>query len=97
MRAAKVDENQSEIVEAFRRFGFTVHCLHTVGRGVPDLLCGKYGINLLVEVKTMKGELTPDQKHWHSKWRGDIHIVRNVDDVMAVFNEMTARKKESDS
>lgn len=93
MKAAKVDVNQSEIVEAFRRFGFTVQCLHTVGKGVPDLLVGKYGINLLVEVKTEKGTLTKDQEQWHSKWRGEVHMVRNIDDVVVIFNEMTLRKK----
>ena len=51
MRAAKVDKNQTEIVEAFRKLGFSVQHLHTVGGGVPDLLVGRGGINLLVEVK----------------------------------------------
>ena len=55
MRAAKVDENQAAIVDCFRKLGFSVQCLHTVGKGVPDLLIAKAGINYLVEVKMPKG------------------------------------------
>jgi hypothetical protein len=34
MKAAKVDANQSEIVECFRKLGFSVQTLHTVGQVV---------------------------------------------------------------
>lgn len=88
MRAAKVDENQAEIVDCFRKLGFSVQCLHTVGKGVPDLLIAKAGINYLVEVKMPKGTLTKDQVKWHGEWRGDIHIVRCIDDVLTLSNSV---------
>lgn len=40
MRAAKVDKNQPEIVEALRAEGAVVQHLHAVGVGCPDLLVG---------------------------------------------------------
>lgn len=88
MRAAKVDKNQAEIVGAFRKLGFSVRTLHTVGGGVPDLLVAKAGRNFLVEVKTEKGTLTKDQVEFHSMWRGDVHIVRNVEDVLTLSNSV---------
>ena len=39
-RAARVDRNHSEIVEALRRVGASVQPLHGVHDGVPDLLRG---------------------------------------------------------
>jgi hypothetical protein len=39
-----------------------VICLHTVGRGCPDILVGWHGLNYLFEVKQPGGNLTPDEK-----------------------------------
>jgi hypothetical protein len=39
-RAAKIDANQPQIVEALRKAGATVHSLAAVGNGIPDLLVG---------------------------------------------------------
>lgn len=89
MRAAKVDKNQTEIVDAFRKLGFTVQHLHTVGGGVPDLLVGRGGINLLVEVKDGgKAKLTPEQIKWHDEWRGQVAIVRSLDDVLLICSRV---------
>lgn len=39
-------------------------------------------VNLCVEVKDGdKAKLTPDQTVWHSKWKGQVCIVRNLEDV----------------
>lgn len=90
-RAAKVDDNQSEIVMTFRRMGCTVTPLHAVGGGVPDLLVGCNGINLLVEVKDGKKppsarKLTKDQEKWHGEWRGQVDIVETMDDAISLVN-----------
>lgn len=92
-RAAKVDDNQAEIVSAFRKLGCSVQPLHAVGNGVPDLLIGFRGVNLLVEVKDgkkppSKRKLTKDQEKWHSAWRGQSMIVCSIDDVLAVVSAM---------
>jgi len=87
MRAARVDANQSEIVECFKEFGFSVQTLHTVGHGVPDLLIGKHGKNWLIEVKDgAKRKLTCDQEKWHSEWRGQVTVIYNVDQATEFAN-----------
>ena len=75
-RAAKVDANHGEIVEALLSVsGVTVHSLAALGGGVPDLLVGARGLTYLVEIKD--GEkypsdrtLTPDQRRWIKRWTG---------------------------
>ena len=89
-RAAKVDANQPEIVQAYRDAGATVEHLHAAGGGCPDLLVGYRGVNFLVEVKDgskppSKQQLTPDQVKWHFHWRGDKHIVNSIAQALAVI------------
>lgn len=81
-RAARLDINHAMIVEAFEAHGCTVLSLAAVGRGVPDLLVLDRERLLLVEVKTDKGKLTPEQVKFHAEW--PTHIVRSVEDVGAL-------------
>ena len=72
-RAAKVDRNQSEIVEALIAAGAIVQSLAAVGKGVADLLVGFRGALYLLEVKDGKKapsaqKLTKDQEEWHARW-----------------------------
>ena len=74
-RAAKVDANQEQVVQALRAIGATVQSLAGVGKGVPDLLVGYQGKTLLLEVKDgnkppSERRLTEDQLAWHGAWRG---------------------------
>ena len=61
MYVRKTDSNQAEIVKAFRKLGCSVHSLHKVGQGLPDLLVGNRGRNHIIEVKAENGTYTPDQ------------------------------------
>lgn len=89
MKAAKVDANQSEIVECFRKLGFSVQTLHTVGQGVPDLLVGKHGKNWLIEVKDgLKKKLTCDQEKWHSKWLGQVVVICTTEQAIQFANNV---------
>lgn len=78
---AKVDTNQRQIVEAFRKIGFAVIHLHMVGRGVPDLLLSNPSDIWLVEIKSPKNKkgdpesLTTDQIKFHQEWRGKPIII----------------------
>lgn len=92
-RAAKIDANQGEIVAAIRSLGVSVQHLHTVGAGVPDLLCGVAGVNFLVEVKDgakppSAQKLTPDQIEWHSKWRTPVYIVNSVEQAIDLVQKI---------
>lgn len=74
-RAAKIDANQTQVVEALRAAGATVQSLAAVGKGLPDLLVGFQGQTLLMEVKDgrkppSQRQLTEDQLKWHGAWRG---------------------------
>ena len=78
-RAAKVDNNQSAIVQALRSAGCTVLHLHSVGMGAPDLLVGFRGANYLIEVKSLRTRKKPHlleaQKRWHESWKGQAAVV----------------------
>ena len=91
MRAARVDKNQKEIVEAFRKFGCSVLMLHTVGHGCPDIAVGKNKKTVLVEIKDgnkvkSAKELTKDEQKFHDEWKGSLFIVENLGDVIALVN-----------
>ena len=82
------DANEPEIVAALQAHGWTVERLN--GRGVPDLLLGKNGVNVLQEVKRPPGprggtkgrELNADQLRWHAAWNGQACIVRTAEEAV---------------
>jgi len=85
----RVDANQQSIIEALTRLGVSVCSLAATGDGVPDLLLGyvaKSGPKAAVaEVKTEKGQLTPDQTKWRCWWIGPFVVFRSVDDARAWY------------
>ena len=87
--AKKVDEHQALIMDAVRSVGASVQTLHTVGHGCPDLLCGFHGINILLEVKSEKGDLNRNQIVWHREWRGQRAVVRTPEDAIAILQDCT--------
>lgn len=89
-RAARTDDNQAEIVRGLRAIGATVQSLAAVGAGVPDLLVGWQGANVLLELKDAakvpsKRKLTPDQVAWHQAWRGQVATVETLKDALAAL------------
>ena len=81
-RKARIDGNQNEIVAHLRQLGMSVCLLHTVGDGVPDVLVGYRGINVLLEIKDgskppSRRELTEDEQKWHLEWRGQLAIAES--------------------
>ena len=89
-RAARVDENQREIVAALRAAGATVEPLHFVGRGFPDILVGYRGRNYLIEIKDgrkppSRRRLTPDEQAWHERWRGQVAVAESVEDALKII------------
>ena len=90
-RAAKVDANQTEIVNALRQVGASVQSLASTGKGCPDLLVGFRGVNWLLEIKDGQKvksarKLTDDQVVWHQTWRGKVYIVESVDQALNLLN-----------
>ena len=81
-----LNDNQAAIVQYAIALGFTVLDLADMGQGVPDLLLGMDGVNVLVEVKDgsqppSRRQLTPDEQAWHAAWRGGVYIVERPEDV----------------
>lgn len=61
--------------------------------GVPDIICCAYGKFLGIEVKTEKGRQSQAQKQAEQDidWAGgEYHIVRSVDDVRQVIEDVSA-------
>ena len=88
-RAAKVDRNQAEIVEALRKIGATVQPLHSVGAGCPDLLVGFRGVNYLIEVKDWQKppsqrKLNELQVEWHGGWKGQVAKIETAGAAIAL-------------
>ena len=98
------DANEPDIVKFLRQCHVSVQQLS--GKGVPDLLCGFQGRNVLLEVKGELGPkggragriLTPDQLEWHEAWRGGkVYIVRNADEALsAIHREVNRLNREDD-
>ena len=86
--SGRTDANQSRIVAALRAAGATVTILSEVGCGCPDLLIGWHNHNLLMEVKNLHGRgdrLTDAEAEWLRRWAGQVAIVYNEQDALAVL------------
>lgn len=74
-----LDKNQKLIVDEFKKYGCSVMEIN----GTIDLLVGITGHNLLVEVKNPEGKnkLTKSQEEFILTWKGQLAVVRTVEDV----------------
>lgn len=83
---SRADNNQAEIVRALRSVGVTVHITSQVGEGFPDLVCGYFGKNFLIEVKNpeARGKLRATQEIFRDKWKGNVHVVNSIQEALAV-------------
>lgn len=86
-RAAKIDANQTRIVDALRAGGATVFITSAVGDGFPDLVVGYCGETFLIEVKDgakapSRRRLTADQERFHGAWTGGrLFVFESIADV----------------
>lgn len=94
-KAAAVDANQSQVVEAFRKLGCLVYPTHQLGRGFPDIAvkCGDRLV--LVEIKDgskppSARKLTDAERIFHDAWAGVVEIVETLDDVTALVGRWGA-------
>ena len=85
----RADNNQKEIIEALRQIGASVLVLSQVGGGCPDLLIGFRNQSILMEVKTKKGKLKPEQIEFIYRWRGNqVQIVRSVEEAIELCSDL---------
>jgi hypothetical protein len=78
----RIDANQTETVKALRQAGCSVAILSSIGRGIPDLLVGRNGKNILLELKD--GSLSParralsvDEQKFVVNWRGQVGLAES--------------------
>ena len=88
MRKSRVDGNQKQIVRELRAMGYSVRHTHMVRDGFPDIVIGRAGYNLLVEIK-MPGEgLTSDEKDFFDSWNGAVVIGTSAQEIHEAFVRM---------
>ena len=92
-RAAKVDKNQPEIVEAFRRMGCSVLIISQL-KNCCDIIVSR-GKTAAIEIKDgslpkSKRQLTEGEMDFMHKWKGLYFIVESLDDVIRVVKELEA-------
>ena len=81
----RVDSNQSEIVAMLRAAGATVVDLHEVGKGCPDILCGFFGRNYLIEIKAPGGRYTDAEVKFAENWRGQVDEARTPTEALQII------------
>ena len=89
-RAARTDANQTAIVDALRRCGWSVLSLAPMGRGVPDLAASKAGRTVFIEVKDgakcpSARKLTQQQREFFGNWQGEWYIVESAENALRLL------------
>lgn len=91
-RAAKVDENQTEIVKAYKAAGWSVRSTAQLGDGFPDLVVAPpwdADYVFLVEVKKPKGKVNEDQEQFALRF--PVRLIRTADDAKAHMQDSFER------
>lgn len=93
-RTHRADGNQQEIVQALRDTGHSVVVLSQVGNGCPDLLVGRAGVMLLMEVKIPGEYPTTEQMLWRKIHDGlRIVTVTGISEAIAACNEAIRKNR----
>ena len=80
-RAAKIDDNQPDIIRALKACGIQVEI---IGKPVDLLVYNPRSQETsLVECKALDGRLTEDQVKFIARWSGPVHIVRSAEEAVA--------------
>lgn len=89
-RNPKRDHNEQAIIRTCRILGASVVQLNETG--VPDLCVGFETLNgqkrnVLVEVKSKTGSLTPPQLSFFETWCGACYVVRSPQEMVKILVE----------
>lgn len=96
---SRVDANQRAITLMLRAAGWSVQPLHQLGRGAPDLLCGKHGINVLLELKDgtrppSERKLTPAERAFFRNWKGQVEIANSPEEALQICESTVAELRD---
>ena len=79
----RTDANAEAILTAMEQAGASVY------RGGPlDAIVAKGGDTYLIEIKTAKGKLRPSQKAFIARWRGQVFVIRTVEEGLKVIGRI---------
>ena len=90
-RAAKVDGNHGEVMQALRKVGITAVSIAAL-KEICDVIAGFRGVNLLLEIKDgslppSARQLTAGEKTFHETWAGRVVVVNSPEEaVLAVID-----------
>lgn len=85
-RAAKVDDNQSEVVALFRKLGWTVLIISQL-KNCCDIIISKNGRTVAVEIKDgakplSKRKLSDGEVKFRDNWQGEYALIETQEDVV---------------
>ena len=91
-RAAKVDDNQAEIVKTFRKLGWYVLIISQL-KNCCDIIVSKDGRTIAIEIKDgskppSARKLSEGEVKFKSEWQGEYELVICVDDVLAIASNI---------
>ena len=84
-RAAKVDDNQSEVVAYFRKTGWTVLIISQL-KNCCDIFVSKNGRTIAVEIKDGKKppsarKLSDGEIKFKEGWQGEYALIESIEDI----------------
>lgn len=87
-RAARVDDNQPEIVSAFRKLGWYVLIISQL-KNCCDIIVSKDGRTIAIEIKDgskppSAQKLSKGEVKFKDEWQGEYRLVKCIDDVLAI-------------
>lgn len=87
-----MDGNSAEIIAAFRKFGCSVLPMHTL-KNACDCAIGLNNKTVLVEIKDGSKppsgrQLTKGERKFHEQWKGGVHIIEDLGDVIALVRAL---------
>ena len=77
-RAARIDDNQPDIIRALKAIGCSVEI---IGKPV-DLLLHYRGVYSLMECKATDGRFTKDQVEFFARWPGTVHVAHSPEEAV---------------
>ena len=88
-RAARVDNNQKEIVRQIRQLGYEVLRIHQL-KNCFDILVGARGLNFAFEIKDpskppSKRKLTEGEQDFFDRWTGQVDKVETIDEIINII------------
>ena len=84
-RAARVDDNQSEIVAAFRKLGWYVLIISQL-KNCCDIIVSRNGRTIAVEIKDgskpkSAQNLSEGELKFKTEWQGEYQLITCIDDL----------------